>query len=58
MMEEDEIPVRPVDLERLSVEELQEKIIALKAEIRACEAQLQSKLSHRSEADALFGGSG
>ncbi|MEM6556656.1 MAG: DUF1192 family protein [Pseudomonadota bacterium] len=45
-----------MDLERFSVEELLERIEELKAEIAACEAELQKKQSHKSAADALFGG--
>jgi uncharacterized small protein (DUF1192 family) len=41
----------------LSVEELQERIDDLKAEIAACEVQLNKKQSHKSAADALFGDS-
>lgn len=57
MFEDDPIPEKKLDLERLSVEELQERIEDLKAEIAACEAQLNKKQSHKSAADALFGGS-
>ncbi|MEM6535123.1 MAG: DUF1192 domain-containing protein [Pseudomonadota bacterium] len=57
MFEENEpIPEKPIDLERLSVEELEERIAALGAEIAACEAELDRKKSHKSAADALFGG--
>lgn len=56
MFEDDPIPEKKLDLERLSVEELQERIEELKAEIAACEAQLNKKQSHKSAADALFGG--
>lgn len=57
MFEENEpIPEKPIDLERLSVEELEERIAALTAEIAACEAELDRKKSHKSAADALFGG--
>ena len=56
MFEEEPIPEKKLDLERLSVEELQERIEALKAEILACEAELDKKQSHKSAADALFGG--
>lgn len=56
MIEENEpIPAKPLDLERLSVDDLQERIEALKAEIAACEAELSKKASHKSAADALFG---
>jgi len=56
MFEEEPIPEKKLDLERLSVEELQDRIKALKAEILACEAELDKKQSHKSAADALFGG--
>ena len=57
MFEDDPIPEKKLDLERLSVEELQERIEDLKADIAACEEQLSKKQSHKSAADALFGGS-
>ena len=57
MFEENEpLPEKPLDLERLSVEELEERIVSLKDEIAACEAELNRKRSHKSAADALFGG--
>lgn len=56
MFEDEPEPEKKVDLERLSVEELQERIVSLKAEITACEAELDRKQSHKSAADALFGG--
>lgn len=56
MFEDEPIPEKAIDLERLSVEELQERIETLKAEILACETELQKKQSHKSAADALFGG--
>lgn len=56
MFEEEPIPEKKIDLERLSVEELRERIETLKAEIEACEAELNRKQSHKSAADALFGG--
>ena len=57
MFEDEPEPEKKIDLERLSVEDLQERIEALKAEITACEAELDRKQSHKSAADALFGGS-
>ena len=45
---------RPLD--RLSVDELQQRITELKSEIAACEAELERKQAHKSAADALFGG--
>ena len=56
MFEDEPIPEKKLDLERLSVEELQERIEQLKAEIAACEAELNKKQSHKSAADELFGG--
>ena len=56
MFEDEPQPEKKVDLERLSVEDLQERIEALKAEISACEQELDRKQSHKSAADALFGG--
>lgn len=56
MFEENETPPeKPIDLERLSVDELQARITALKADIAACEAEIAKKQSHKSAADALFG---
>jgi len=49
-------PPAPLDLERLSEDDLIQRIADLKAEIAACEAELTRKQSHRSAADALFGG--
>lgn len=57
MFEEKPTPEKKLDLERFSVEELHERIEELKAEIVACEAELDKKQSHKSAADALFGGS-
>ncbi|MCR9268620.1 MAG: DUF1192 domain-containing protein [Hyphomonadaceae bacterium] len=56
MFEDEPVPEKKLDLERLSVEELEERIESLKAEILACEAELDKKQSHKSAADALFGG--
>ncbi len=56
MFEDEPAPEKKLDLERLSVEELQERIHDLQAEIKACEAELDKKQSHKSAADALFGG--
>ncbi|MEO0467177.1 MAG: DUF1192 domain-containing protein [Pseudomonadota bacterium] len=50
-------PIKPkrLDLERLSVDELRQRIVDLKADIAACEAELSRKEAHKSAADALFG---
>ncbi|MEO1662353.1 MAG: DUF1192 family protein [Pseudomonadota bacterium] len=41
MFEQEPEPEKKIDLERLSVEDLKERIDALKAEIAACEAELR-----------------
>ena len=57
MFEENEPLVpKPLDLERLSEDELQDRIQQLKQEIAACEAELARKQTHKSAADELFGG--
>ena len=56
MFEDEPTPEKKLDLERFSVEELLERIEELRAEIAACESELQKKQSHKSAADALFGG--
>ena len=55
MFEDEPTPEKKLDLERLSVEDLKERIEDLKAEIIACETELNKKQSHKSAADALFG---
>ena len=54
-MFEDELP-KPakLDLEKMSVDELQARIETLKAEIAACEAEIRKKQAHKSAADDLF----
>lgn len=42
------------DLDPLSVDELQERVAALKAEIERVEAHMQRAQSHRSAAEELF----
>lgn len=42
----------------MSIEELEEKIVVLKAEIAACEAAIASKQKQRAAADAIFGKKG
>jgi uncharacterized small protein (DUF1192 family) len=42
------------DLELFAVEELNERIAALQAEIERCKAQIDRKRSGRAAADALF----
>lgn len=46
---------KPVDLERLSIEELRERISALQSEIKACEVQLEKKANQLTAANSLFG---
>lgn len=48
--------VRTLDL--MSIEELEAKIVALKADIAACEAAIASKQKQRAAADAIFGKKG
>jgi uncharacterized small protein (DUF1192 family) len=42
------------DLDPLSIDELKERILALKAEIARCETKIGAASSHMSAADALF----
>jgi len=56
MTENEPIPPKPLDLERLSEDELEARIVSLGEEIEACKAELERKRAHRSAADALFGG--
>lgn len=51
-----EEPPKPakLDLERLSVDELEARVETLKAEIEACEAQIRKKQAHKSAADDIF----
>jgi uncharacterized small protein (DUF1192 family) len=42
------------DLDRLSVNELEERVAALKEEIKRCEGKIAFANNHRSAADALF----
>ena len=46
--------LRTQDLDPLSVDELQERIAALKAEIARVEAHIAKVQAHRSAADELF----
>jgi uncharacterized small protein (DUF1192 family) len=45
-------------LDQMSVEELEIRIAALRAEIAACEAEIEKKKAQKRAADALFGGDG
>ncbi len=42
------------DIDRLSVDELRERVAALQGEIARCEGKIAFATSHRSAADALF----
>lgn len=56
----DEEPVRinrPQALDQMSLDELAVRIEALRAEIAACEAEIERKRAQKRAADALFGGS-
>lgn len=55
----DEEPVlikRPQSLDQMSIAELEVRIDQLKAEITACEAEIERKKAQKRAADALFGG--
>lgn len=54
-MFEDEAP-KPakLDLEQMSVDDLKQRIEALKLEIAACEAEINKKQAHKSAADDFF----
>ncbi|MFZ4120606.1 MAG: DUF1192 domain-containing protein [Caulobacterales bacterium] len=52
----DGIALSAVAREALSIQELEARIVALQAEIAACEGAINLKRSQRSAADALFGG--
>ncbi|MBA3070480.1 MAG: DUF1192 domain-containing protein [Hyphomonas sp.] len=55
----DEEPVlvrRPQALDQMSVTELEVRIAQLKAEIAACEVEIERKQAQKRAADALFGG--
>jgi len=44
-----------IDLERLSIDELRERIVTLQSEIKACEVELEKKTNQMSAANSLFG---
>jgi len=48
-------PPKPLDLERLSEDELEARIVLLGNETEACKAELERKRKHRNQAAALFG---
>jgi uncharacterized small protein (DUF1192 family) len=48
---------RPVvTLDLMSIEELEAKIVDLRAQIAACETAIAAKKKQRAAADAIFGG--
>lgn len=56
---QDEDPVlvkRTLSLDQMSAPDLVERIANLKAEIAACEAEIERKKAQKRAADALFGG--
>jgi uncharacterized small protein (DUF1192 family) len=59
-MFEDVSPLKPSPrtLDLMSIEELEERIETLKADIAACEAMIVSKRNQRAAADAIFGRKG
>lgn len=55
----DEEPVlvrKALGLDQMSVADLEVRITNLKAEIAACEAEIERKKAQKRAADALFGG--
>lgn len=50
--------VKPLDLQQMSVGELENYIASLEAEIARAEDTIAKKEAHKSGVDALFGGSG
>ncbi len=55
--DEEPILVRKAQaLDQMSIDELESRIGALKAEILACEAEIEKKKAQKRAADALFGG--
>ncbi|MEM6625741.1 MAG: DUF1192 domain-containing protein [Pseudomonadota bacterium] len=57
MFEDDAVSSGPKrSLDDMSLEELAERIDALKAEIAACEAEIDKKQAVKRAADAAFGG--
>ena len=54
MFEDDAPKPAKLDLETMSVDDLRQRIEALKAEIAACEAEIEKKQAHKSAADDFF----
>ncbi len=48
--------LKPLDLQQMSVAELQEYILALETEINRADAMIVKKNAHKSGVEALFGG--
>jgi uncharacterized small protein (DUF1192 family) len=48
------VAVLKQDLDRLSIEELEERVEALQAEISRCRGKIDFARNHRDAADALF----
>jgi uncharacterized small protein (DUF1192 family) len=48
--------LKPVDLQQMSIEELENYIIMLEAEIARTETMITKKNAHKSGVEALFGG--
>jgi len=42
------------DIDRLSVDELEARIVALQAEIERCRLKIKSAVNHRATAESLF----
>jgi uncharacterized small protein (DUF1192 family) len=58
---QDEEPIRirrPQALDQMSVDELSARILELRREIDACEAEIERKKAQKRAADALFGSGG
>lgn len=47
--------LKPLDLQQLSLEELQDYILALEAEIARVETMIEKKNIHRNDIEILFG---
>jgi len=57
MIEDDGLsptPKKPISLDLMGIDELQERIENLRAEIAACEAAIASKRAQKTAADAFF----
>lgn len=57
MIEDEPSPLKkpPVTLDLMSIGDLEERIVNLRAEIAACEAMIASKQKQRNLADSVFG---